>query len=312
MSIKNLMIMTSKDTVDSRSIAAFIDFIFISLLTFILCSVTGINNVASFTGVYAVIVIVYFSILESLTGRTVGKFIFRLQVINDKCSKPNIQQAFIRALFWLFEVNPFLLLGAINFFITKGNEAKQRFGDKLAKTYVVKTKDLKRFLQNPEFQAMESEQFKYEHNKPKFLSYKQDVQGAILNKKVEVIIEGDKTKKIAGLQGMTMDEIMEEINRGGKFVVFKSCVSAIIVSETKESDIYFIKSQEPAFKYHWPVTLKTILLGWWSITGFFWTIDCLRFNFSGGLDVTDVYKIAVSDSLLSKHNRASCYTSEEL
>lgn len=62
-------------------------------------------------------------------------------------------------------------------------------------------------------------------------------------------------------------------------------MSAIIISYIR-SDIFFIKFDESNIKVHWPLTLKTILFGWWSITGFFWTIGCLITNFRGDLDLT--------------------------
>ena len=300
MNIENLLTMTKKDIIDTRGLAAFIDFIFISILTLIVGSIVNSSNALIIVLSYITLVLLYFISFESLLGFTIGKFILGIRVINNECGKPTPHQSTVRALFWLVEVNPVLIITLFTFIIAKSSKTKQRFGDKVSNVYVVRKKDLNQFLSNENYQSMSSEAFDYHFDKPKVKINRMDIDGRILEKSVVLLFDGNKRAKIYGLKGMTVTEIIEEIEKGGRFVVFKSCVSAVFVSEMKNSDIYFIKVDNPFIKVHWPITLKTILFGWWSIAGFFWTISCLITNFKGGIDLTPDVSIAFYDILDEK------------
>jgi len=50
--------------------------------------------------------------------------------------------------------------------------------------------------------------------------------------------------KINGIDGLTITDLQDEVNRGGKFVVYRFCVSAIVVTFKRSSGIYFIKRDE--------------------------------------------------------------------
>lgn len=295
MNIRNLIAITKKDTIDTRSIAAFIDFVNISLLTMVLSIV--IDSTSFLTGVimYSVIVIIYFSTFESLTGSTPGKFVLRLKVVNSNCEKPSFRQALIRALFWLIEVNPVIFLCVITFFISRNHALKQRFGDRLAATFVVRISDLKFFMNNESIQTMDTDEFIYEYNKPKMNIFRTDGEGRILENVTEVVFEGDKKFKIRGLRGMTVYEIIDEIDNGGEFRIFKYCLSVVFAAEKKSSDIYFVKHNEKPIKHHWIVSLETFIFGWWSLPGIFWTVECLVTNFKGGIDVTEPVSFAISE-----------------
>jgi len=91
---------------------------------------------------------------------------------------------------------------------------------------------------------------------------------------------------IGGTEGLTVRDVSNEIQLGGRFVVFEYIVSIILVSFKRTSDVYFIKASESSLSKGWPYLLMTFLLGWWSIHGFFWTIGALFTNFNGGHDVT--------------------------
>lgn len=94
--------------------------------------------------------------------------------------------------------------------------------------------------------------------------------------------------EIIGLEGMTGEKIQMELNRGGKFVIFKYCISIIIVTSKQPSDIYFIKSGQGTFKISIGYTLASLLLGWWGIPwGPIYTIESLITNCRGGKNVTN-------------------------
>jgi hypothetical protein len=71
--------------------------------------------------------------------------------------------------------------------------------------------------------------------------------------------------KINGVEGMSRDQVNFEVQRGGKFVLYSYCVSLLIVTFKRPSEIYFIRSGESAIGRAMPWTLLTILLGWWGI-----------------------------------------------
>jgi hypothetical protein len=93
--------------------------------------------------------------------------------------------------------------------------------------------------------------------------------------------------RINGIEGLTKDEITRELQSGGKFVIFQYCISIIILTFRRSSDVYFIKSSEGTFGKSLFYTLISLLLGWWGIPwGPIYTISSLATNLTGGKDVT--------------------------
>ena len=93
--------------------------------------------------------------------------------------------------------------------------------------------------------------------------------------------------KILGIEGMTTREINEEINNGAKFVIYRYCISIIVLTFKRKSDIYFVKAgQNRVFKgLQW--TLITFFFGWWGIPwGPIYSVQSLAANLGGGTDVT--------------------------
>jgi uncharacterized RDD family membrane protein YckC len=87
-------------------------------------------------GVFLVIIFAYYILLEGWLGTTVGKRILRLQVISAEGSPVTMRQSLVRNLARLIDGLPFLnLIGIVS--IAK-SPTKQRIGDKIAKTCVVK------------------------------------------------------------------------------------------------------------------------------------------------------------------------------
>lgn len=93
--------------------------------------------------------------------------------------------------------------------------------------------------------------------------------------------------KIKGVEGMTGEDLRAELARGGKFVIFKYCISIIILTFTRPSNIYFVRAGESAVIKGLIFSIISLLFGWW---GFPWgpirTLQSLVNNFRGGKDVT--------------------------
>jgi uncharacterized RDD family membrane protein YckC len=75
-------------------------------------------------------------------GRTLGKLVTGLIVINARGTRPSVGEAVIRTLTRFIEVNPVLFGGLPAGIIADRSRCRQRIGDMLAGTYVVFAKDL--------------------------------------------------------------------------------------------------------------------------------------------------------------------------
>ena len=93
--------------------------------------------------------------------------------------------------------------------------------------------------------------------------------------------------KIIGVDGLTDEQINFELEQGAKFVVFEYCISVVIMTFRRGSDVYFIRPGESAVGKSLPYIGLSLLLGWWGIPwGPIYTISSLVTNFKGGKDVT--------------------------
>lgn len=89
-----------------------------------------------------IVIAVYFPVLEGLKGYTVGKKLLRIRVVDQHGNLPGIPKAIVRSLLRIIETNPVFLGGVPAGIIALVSKKKQRLGDMLAKTYVVKTQDI--------------------------------------------------------------------------------------------------------------------------------------------------------------------------
>ena len=94
--------------------------------------------------------------------------------------------------------------------------------------------------------------------------------------------------KITGLEEIQSGSHLQmELKQGGKFVVYQYCISLLVITFRRSSNIYFIRSEENAIVKGLPFTLLTLLLGWWGIPwGPIYTVTSVWTNFKGGKDVT--------------------------
>jgi len=92
---------------------------------------------------------------------------------------------------------------------------------------------------------------------------------------------------IRNMQGITVDRLNYELQKGGKFVIFKYCFSVIILTFRRGSDVYFIRAGESTVKHSIVYTLLTFFFGWWGIPwGPIFTVGSIFTNLKGGKDVT--------------------------
>lgn len=108
--------------------------------------------------------------------------------------------------------------------------------------------------------------------------------------------------QIKNLEGLTTDDINRELSHGAKFIVFQYCISIIVMTFRRNSDIYFIKAGEPAVVRGLSFTALSLFLGWWGIPwGPIYTIGSLYTNLTGGKDITQ----EVLNSMNAANNTAA-------
>lgn len=92
---------------------------------------------------------------------------------------------------------------------------------------------------------------------------------------------------VRGIEGMTPEQVQFEVQRGARFVLFQYCISALVITFRRPSDVYFIRAEDNATVKGLPFTLLTLLLGWWGIPwGPIWSVQSLITNLRGGKNVT--------------------------
>jgi hypothetical protein len=92
---------------------------------------------------------------------------------------------------------------------------------------------------------------------------------------------------MADWERMSMVEILEEVQKGGKFVVYQYCVSVVIMTFTRPSEIQFIRAGESRLSAGLPYVLASMVLGWWGFPfGFIFTPIAIITDLCGGKDVT--------------------------
>lgn len=86
---------------------------------------------------------------------------------------------------------------------------------------------------------------------------------------------------------MTNERVNHELQRGGKFVMFEYCISIIIMTFKRPSNVYFIRADESVTSKALGFSLISLLFGWWGIPwGPIYTISTIFNNLTGGKDIT--------------------------
>lgn len=92
---------------------------------------------------------------------------------------------------------------------------------------------------------------------------------------------------IEGTEGLTLAQLQDELQRGGKFVVYEYCVSLLVITFKRSSKIYFVRANQSAAANGLVYIFISLAFGWWGIPwGPIFTITSLATDFGGGRDVT--------------------------
>jgi len=127
----------------ARIFAATIDNLFAIVLTIVAISALNTTNAVIGATVASATYLSYFLIFEATWSRTPGKYLQGLVVRNADGTRCSFGAVLIRTLLRVLEVNP-ILLGALpaGLFVLLSSR-KQRFGDILANTLVISSRDQK-------------------------------------------------------------------------------------------------------------------------------------------------------------------------
>lgn len=88
-------------------------------------------------GLFLLVVwIIYFPVMEGVTGSTLMKKLFKLKVVTKDYTKINIFQAFVRRIFDIVDILP--LFGILGMIVASSTKNNQRIGDLIAGTIVIK------------------------------------------------------------------------------------------------------------------------------------------------------------------------------
>jgi hypothetical protein len=93
--------------------------------------------------------------------------------------------------------------------------------------------------------------------------------------------------QINGIEGMSADQVRQEVRNGGRFVIFQYVISILVMSFNRPSDIYFVRADEKAWTKGIGHTILSLFLGWWGFPwGLIYTPMAIYTNLMGGKDVT--------------------------
>lgn len=89
------------------------------------------------------------------------------------------------------------------------------------------------------------------------------------------------------MEGLSARQIVDEVEAGGKFVIYPFCISLIILTFRRGSAVHFIRPGQSSILVGLPYLILTLLLGWWGLPwGPIRSFQCLYVCLAGGKDIT--------------------------
>lgn len=121
-----------------RLVAVIIDGIILFIIELILTTIFGQNQVGLSSLIDLVILVAYYTVMEATRGASVGKMVMGLRVVRQDGGPISWTESLIRNLLRIIDALPFAyIVGAI---IMSTNPLKQRLGDKVAHTVVIRSR----------------------------------------------------------------------------------------------------------------------------------------------------------------------------
>jgi uncharacterized RDD family membrane protein YckC len=118
-----------------RGAALVIDIVLLAIVGFIINTIVGdtIGGCVSF-----IIGIVYWVGMPVYQGGTVGKMVLGLEIVKENGDRVDLGASAIRYLLYIVDFFPYIIPGLVGALTISSSPTKQRVGDRVAKTLVVK------------------------------------------------------------------------------------------------------------------------------------------------------------------------------
>jgi hypothetical protein len=87
---------------------------------------------------------------------------------------------------------------------------------------------------------------------------------------------------IQNMDDLSNSEVVTELNNGGRFVGYYFCISIVIMTFRRGSNVYFLRSGENPIRFGWKYLLISLILGWWGFPwGPIYTVQSILMAFKG-------------------------------
>jgi uncharacterized RDD family membrane protein YckC len=133
---------SSKDIGFIRAAATIIDSFVLIIIIFLGIAISQWLQISRFEIPLIISVFSYFFFGERFFGKTLGKLALKITIVNKHGRKPSLYQVFTRTAARIIELNPCLIGGLPAFLFVAFTKSRQRLGDIIAGTYVIKDTDL--------------------------------------------------------------------------------------------------------------------------------------------------------------------------
>ena len=142
MTPEDIALRYDSNIVFSRWAATVVDTIVFIVAGVLLIFLPGEKFIATGIALWSVFVLLYYILLEGLTGSTLGKMLLGLKVVDDRGNPPGLVKETVRTIIRAFEVNPLLMGGIPAGIAVLASKKRQRIGDMAANTFVLRKSDL--------------------------------------------------------------------------------------------------------------------------------------------------------------------------
>jgi hypothetical protein len=101
------------------------------------------------------------------------------------------------------------------------------------------------------------------------------------------VLLGNTVFRVIGLGSRDLAAVESEVQAGARFVTFRYCCSAILITHVGESEVYYLRPGQWAAWRGLKYSLLTLIAGWWAFPhGPIHTALTVAHNTAGGQDVT--------------------------
>jgi hypothetical protein len=108
--------------------------------------------------------------------------------------------------------------------------------------------------------------------------------------------------RVRGVEKLTLEQVQAEMALGGRFVFYEYCVSVIVATMRRPSDVYFLPANDLGVIRGLPYVLLSLFFGWWGIPfGVLYTPMTIFTNLCGGRELSEAATIEVLILLQTSH-----------